>query len=365
MKEKITSHQFYALMVLLPYGTAVLFYLAPDAKNDTWIVLLFYSIISILIQMIYISLYNKYPNDSIVTYLPKIYGKHIGYGLSAAYIVYFSYLAYRNLRDFSELIAVFNLVRTPLPIIGALFISVIVYSVYKGIENVGSMAQIGLIIIIISIILLWILLIITPKSLYYYNTYPILKNGFIPTMIKGYKVIQLPYSEFVVMTMLYPFVMEKTKVKKAVVFATITEGIILALNNILFLFALGYTFASVNNYPLLETLRLVHIGDFLNRLDIIFIVVLMLGGFFKISILIYCSVLGTVQLLKIKNWGLMCIVFGFVIWIYFDIMVISETYPHFIHRITNHLPMSIVIPVLSLIVYYMKKVAKKILSSSP
>lgn len=355
MKEKITSYQFFSLMVLLPYGTAVLFYLAPETKTDTWIAILAYSIISILIQMIYISLFNKYPNDSIVTYLPKIYGKYIGYGLSVSYICYFSYIAYRNLRDFVELISAFNLVRTPLPIIGLIFLTVITYSVYKGIENIGSMAQLGLIAIIVSIVLLWILLIITPHSLYFGNILPILKNGFFSVIFKGHKLIDLPYSEFIVMTMLYPFVMEKTKIRKTIVFATLTEGVILAINNILFLLALGYNFAASNNYPLLETLRLVHIGDFLNRLDMIFIMILMLGIFFKISIFMYCSALGTVQLFNIKSWGLVCIIIGLIIWVYSIIMIMSQSYPEFIAMKTNHIPMSIVIPALSLIIYYIKK----------
>lgn len=360
MKEKITAYQFYALMILLPYGTASLFYLAPEAKTDSWIVLLFYSIVSVMLQMVYISLYNKYPNDSIVTYLPKIYGKYIGYGLSAAYICYFSYIAYRNLRDFSELIQDFNLIRLPLPIIGIIFMIVITYSVYKGIENIGNMAQLALIIIIISIPVLWILLTLTPKSLYFPNVYPILKDGFINTIIKGYKAMQLPYSEFVTLTMLYPFIMQKTKVKKIIIWATITEGIILALDNLLFIFALGYTFAISNNHPLLEALRLVRIGDFLNRLDVIFIIILMLGGFFKICILIYCSVLGTVQLLNIKNWGLMCIVFGLSIWIYFYTQVTKQSYPEFMDMNTNHFPMSIIIPILSLIIYNVKKLMNKV-----
>ncbi|AGK95168.1 GerAB/ArcD/ProY family transporter [Clostridium pasteurianum] len=86
MKEKITAHQFFIIMFLLPYGSAVLFYLSPETKTDIWIGILAYGIIFVIIQMIYISLFNKYPNDSIVTYLPKIYGKFIGYILSIIYI---------------------------------------------------------------------------------------------------------------------------------------------------------------------------------------------------------------------------------------------------------------------------------------
>ena len=88
MKEKITSSQFLAIMFLVPYGTASLFFLTPEAKRDIWIAMLFYSLVSIIIQMIYISLFNKYPGDSIVTYLLKIYEKYIGFILSIIYMVF-------------------------------------------------------------------------------------------------------------------------------------------------------------------------------------------------------------------------------------------------------------------------------------
>lgn len=359
MKERLTAYQFYTIMFLLPYGSAVLLYLSPETKTDIWIGILAYGIIFILIQMIYISLFNKYPKDSIVMYLPKIYGKIIGYILGIIYIWYFSYVAYRVLRDFMELTTSYNLIRTPMFVIGIVFMIVIIYSVYKGIENIGNMAQLAFIIIIGSSILLWILLIITGNVLKFNNVLPILKDGLMSVLLKGWKISLLPYSEFVAMTMIYPFVLQKIKIKKTVIFATITEAIMLALNNILFIFALGYEFASSNYYPLLETLRLVHIGDFLNRLDVLFIVILMLGGFFKISIFMYCSVLGTVQLFNIKKWGLLCVIFGILICASSITMSMINTYPKHLSTGLNHLPISVGIPLISLIVYYVKKLLNR------
>ncbi|AGK97614.1 GerAB/ArcD/ProY family transporter [Clostridium pasteurianum] len=363
MKEKITSYQFLAIMFLVPYGTASLFFVTPDTKNDIWIAMLFYSLVSIIIQMIYISLFNKYPEDSIVTYLPKIYGKYIGFILSIAYISFFAYDAARDLRDFIELPTSFALIRTPMYIIAAVFMIVITYSVYKGIENIGNMAQLGFIIMIFSIILVFILLSITDEGVFkFYNLLPILHGGFIPLVSKGWKLSMFPYGEFITMIMLYPFLMQKSKLKKTVIFTSILEGIFLALNNILFIVTLGYEFAVSSNYPLLQTLRLVHIGDFLNRLDIIFIVILMLGGFFKISVLMYVSALGISQVFKLKNWGLLCIILGTLIFI--TSLIIARNNPEHINIGWNFalpyifLPIVFIIPLISLIIYYLKKLIR-------
>lgn len=131
MKEKLTSYQFLSIMFFVSYGTASLFFLTPDAKNDIWVALLFYALVSIILQMIYVNLFNKYPEDSIVTYLPKIYGQYIGFILSIIYIWFFAYDAARDLRDFTELISSFSLMRMPTYVTASVFTIVITYSVYN------------------------------------------------------------------------------------------------------------------------------------------------------------------------------------------------------------------------------------------
>ncbi|MFT8315931.1 MAG: GerAB/ArcD/ProY family transporter [Clostridium sp.] len=359
MKEKLTSYEFFAIMFLAPYGTASLFFLAPDTKNDIWIALLFYSLVSIIVQMIYISLFNKYPKDSLVTYLPKIYGKYIGFILNIIYIWFFAYDAARDLRDCTELATSFSLIRTPGYIIALFFIIIVTYSVYKRIENIGNMVQIGFIIMIFSTILVFILLSITKGALKYSNMYPILHMNFITLISKGWKLSMFPYGEFIAMIMLYPFLMEKSKLTKTVIFVSILEGIFIALNHILFIITLGYEFSSSTVYPLLEAVRLIHIGDLLNRLDIIFIVILMLGGFFKISILMYASALGISQVFKIKNWGLLCSILGLSILI--TSIIIADTYPEHMHvgwdigLVYIFPPLIIIVPLISLGIYYVRK----------
>lgn len=359
MKEKITSYQFLAIMFLVPYGTANLFFLIPEVKNDIWIALIFYAIISIFVQMIYITLFNKYPNDSIVTYLPKIFGKYIGFILSVIYIWYFIYIASRGLRDLIELTTSFGLIRMSVYIISSVFMITIVYGVYKGIENIGSMAQIAFIIVIFTSFVIFILLWITQNVIYYDNILPIMKENFISMILKSWKLSMFPYGEFIAMAMFYPFLMEKSKLKKTVISASIIEGIMLALNNALFIIAMGYEFAKSTNYPLLESLRLVRIGDFLNRLDVIFILVLIIGGFLKISVLIYAAVLGIEQIFNIKKWGLLCSILGVVVLITSRIMARDNAEHMRIGlgyvMLYIHLPAVLVIPLAAVIVYYLKK----------
>jgi spore germination protein KB len=362
MKEKITAYQLLVIMILTPYPTAALFYLAPETKQDIWIALIFYAGVSIIIQSIYISMFKKYPNDTIVTYLPKVYGKFLGYFLSALYIIYFIYLASRNLRDFTELILVFSLQNFPMIFVAGFLMITVTYSVYKGIENLSSLAQAIIIILLIGKILAIFLLKMTDGVFQVNRFLPILMDGVKPILTKGWSLIFFPYGEFIVSTMFYTFVIERTRVRKTVYFAVIFEAVLLIINNLIFLCALGYHFASSVNYPLLETYRLIHIGEFLSRLEILLLILMIFDGFVKLCIFMYAGVLGIYQLNKNKHWGLNCLIVGIIITI--SSILIAQNYPEHVKIGLDytikyiHIPMQVGIPLLTLIVFYIKKYVK-------
>ncbi|MDD3224373.1 MAG: GerAB/ArcD/ProY family transporter [Clostridium sp.] len=357
MKEKITTYQLLAIMIFFPYGTAALFFLAPETKNSVWIALIFWGIISIFVQMIYVKLFYLYPNDTFISYLPKIYGKRIGFMLGIIYIIYFIYMGSRNLRDYGELIVTFALPHSSLEE-STLFLAILIaYSVYKGIENIASMGQF----IIITVVIIKILAIIMLGMSGVFHPYllrPILEDGFKDMLIKSWKLSVFPYGELFIFTMIYPFVIQRSKVKKTVIFATILEIILLCINNMLFLLTLGYKFAALNNYPLLETYRLIHIGEFINRLDSFFIIILVEGGFFKVSIWAYCAFFGINQLFKVKSKRILSIFLILIIFVFSN--CIANNHPQNINIGLNlvikyiSFPLAIAMPFLTYIIYYIK-----------
>lgn len=365
MREKITGHQFLSIMLLFPFGSAVLFYLVPEVKQNIWIALLCYAVFDLLFQFMYTNLYKNYPGDTLVTYMPKVYGKFLGSILAMAYILYFLYISGRVLRDFLELIQTFTLTRTPLIETGFLLTLSITYAVYKGLENIASLAETFIIIILVSLILLWILIFFTGNILDPSRLLPIAEDGLLKVLKTSFPLLSFPYGELVIMTMFYPYVISQNKIRKICFFSAIFEGVILSLNNILFILSLGVSFASVNNFPLVETLRLVNIGEFLNRLDILFIVLLLECGFFKICISLYASILGSVQLFNIKkHWGFICILFG-ILMLTTSLSIASNYSEHVKIGLVDvinsiNLPIQIYIPTITFLFVNIKKLLKKL-----
>lgn len=363
MKETISLAQLFIMTVLLPYSSAVLFFLAPETEADAWVAMLVYIIGAIILQLIYISLYNKFPQDTIITYMPKVYGKVLGNIISSLYIAYFTYLASRIVRDYIEVARLFGLMETPMVLVAAAFILISMYDVYCGIEVIARTIEIAFLFLIFSPAVIWILLSLTRGGISSSNLEPILSEGIGFVIIKGWKLITFPYGETIVFTMIYPFVEGGSKkIKAASISAVIFLGVILALNEFSYIVTLGLENAKNSNFPLFKAASLVKIGEFVTRIEIIVIAMIVVGGVYKAGMFMYNAVLGTVQIFKIKNRSYIIIPFGAVILFlsqaiaksYFQHIEIGlEFTPKYIH-----LPMQIIIPTIALIITNIKDLPK-------
>lgn len=358
VKIKISIYQFFSLMVILPYATASLYFLAPELQQDVWIGILIYILPGIALQLMYISLFKKYPKDTLATYMPKILGKFLGTMISIIYIIYFAYLAARDLRDFVELLLTDVIVFMSPYIIYICIMTTVAYGIYKGFENIARGAGIAIIVFIIALVIEFILLLITPHAVHFKNLFPVMENGFVDIVKNGWPLIAFPYGETVAFTMLYSSVNQPEKVKNTAYISIIVEGILLSIVNIMFIITIGTKYASISLFPHIVAMRLVRIGGFMNRFDILVVILMIFAAFYKISIFTYVSMLGTMQLFKLKDTKVFIIVYCVLIGI--ASILIARNYPEHIKLGLDftvkyiHLPLQIAVPFITLIVYYIR-----------
>jgi spore germination protein KB len=358
MEKKISPDQLLSSMFLLPYGSAIVHFLASDAKQDAWFSILFYIVPAIVLQLVYIKLYEFYPEDTLTTYLPKVFGKYIGGFISIIYILYFLYIPVRVLRDFSVLIVFSTMSQTPGLFVAGLIMLTVIYGVIVGIETLCRASEILFPLMVFGLLIAILLLVITRNILRLDRLLPVFENGILFPIIKGWYLITFPYGELITFTMIYKNVNRPHKIKKYSIIAIIVEGIILAILSSLYIAALGPNFASTSTFPLLETLRLIKIGGFLERLDILIIITMVIAGFMKISFFMYFGTLGITEVFKIKNRKFLCLIIGVLIW--FSSEIVAKNYPQHLKIGLDftpkyiHLPLQIAIPVITLVIAWFK-----------
>jgi spore germination protein KB len=362
-KAKISSYQLFVLILLFELGSALLFPLATETKQDAWIAVLLGMLGGFVLFLVYHCLYCFYPDMLPTEYTQKIIGKFLGRSLSFVYILYFTYLAARVLRDFGELLVTFAYPDTPLFIINALLTLAVVYTIRKGIEVLARTGEL-LFVLMYLLAITGFILVVVSGLIDINNLKPVLEEGIFPVLKATItQTLYVPFGEVIVFTMIMPYLNKSKKARMTGLFALGLSGINLAIVMAFNISVLGVDLTTFSAFPLLSTIQTIQVADFLERLDVYFMLALIIGGFFKISIFCYAAVTGTANLFNIKEPSRMVYPIGLVILI-LSITMSSNFSGHIqeglqIVPIFLHLPFQVIIPIILLGIALIKNRIRK------
>ena len=361
-KAKISSSQLFILMILFELGSALLVPLAIGAKQDAWLAILLGMVFSFVLLLVYHRLYTYYPDLLPTEYMQKILGKVMGTVLAFVYILYFMYDASRVLRDFGEMLLTFAYPDTPLFIANALLILVIIYTIRQGIEVIARSGEL-LFIFMYILAVAGFILIVSSGLIDFTNLQPVLEEGMLPPLkVALSETLYFPFTEAIVFTMILPYLNIPKKAKVTMLCATGLSGINLVITMLINISVLGVDLTARSQFPLLSTVQTIQVADFLERLDVFFMLAMVIGIFFKISVLFYAAVIGTANLFKIKSPSRLSYPLGIVI-LFLSITIASNFQEHlheglYVAKFVLHIPLFTIIPPLLLLVAFLKNRTK-------
>ncbi|PVE72643.1 GerAB/ArcD/ProY family transporter [Priestia megaterium] len=362
-KVKISSVQFFILIVLFEHGSALLIPLAMDAKQDAWLAILLGMFGSLLLYLIYYRLYRYYPNMLPTEYMQKLLGKVLGSALAFLYLLHFSYAAARVLRDFGEMLLTFGYPDSPLFVVNAMLMLLIIYTVHKGLEVVARAGELMFILMYILAVAGFVLIFVS-GLIDFSSLKPILGDGIWPVLkTVATQTLYIPYGEAVVFTMIFPYVKDPKKVKLVGLCGIVLSGINLAITMAINVSVLGIGLTNRSVFPLLSTVESIRVADFLERLDVFFMIALVIGGFVKISVFFYAVIVGLSTLFKVKRPSALTYPVGTVI-LFFSLTIASNFQEHLKEGLTImpvllFIPFHVVIPFTLLCIAFIKHRMKK------
>nr|WP_263324172.1 spore germination protein [Neobacillus sp. Marseille-Q6967] len=311
--QKISGLQLFYLMAGYVLGTAIILGLGLDSKQDAWIFISIGMLCSLILMAVYTQLANFYPGDTLVQMLPKIIGKFLSYPVILLYILHFAYSAARGSRELGHLIVTTILAETPIFVVIASFMVLMIYCLLGGVETFGRMAEIVFPIYIFSLILIWILL-FSVDQFDVKNLTPILGSGVKPVLKDAIpSAINFPFGETIVIMMFFPYLSDKKYARKVGLSIILVGGILLTINSIMMISVLGPEIYSRDIFSLLAATQMVSVADFLERFDALVILMMVAGVFFKVGAFIFGAAVGISQLLKLKQTRSVLIALGTII----------------------------------------------------
>ncbi|KAF0816270.1 Nutrient germinant receptor inner membrane subunit B (GerKB/GerAB/GerBB) [Bacillus sp. ZZV12-4809] len=354
----IDSKQLFCMMVLFELGSALLFGLGADAKQDAWLAVLLGMIAGILLFLVYSSLYHFSDRKSLIYLLKAVFGRHMGWILGWIYVVYFIYFSSRVLRDFVDLLRLAAYDKTTFLTLAIGMVLCVMYASYKGIEVFARFSLITFFLVMVSLAGIIILQFLS-GNVQLQNLQPVLEDGIMPVLKASFPTLAaIPYGELIVFLMLFPSVQQSSKIRKTGIKSIYIGGGTLVLFSIINLSILGADVYSRSSFPLLTSVGLINIADFVQRIESILIFLMVLLGFVKVFLLAYGAILGTSELFQIRKIAL---IYPITFLILISSVIISNNSSEHIKEgftlapIYFHLPMTVFIPSILLLAAWIKK----------
>jgi spore germination protein KB len=302
-------------MLLFEIGSTTLFVLGIGAKQDAWIVILIATFISLGLVWIFTEIQKQYPDKNLVEILQCMLGKWLSVPLILLYALYFFSSASFNFYEFGEIIRTTFLENTPQLVILSVFMFTSIYMITLGFEVIARTAEILMPVLMIFLLITYFLASISGK-LDIQELFPVLENGIKPVLKEVYPVINFPFGESVVFLMYWHMINKKESIRKITLLVVCMTGGILVLSNLIIITILGPELAAKAEIPLLRVLFDINIADIITNLDIIGVIVIFIGGFYKTVLNFYGAVLAVTTLFKFTNKKWMTIIMGIGLIVY-------------------------------------------------
>lgn len=359
-KEVIDTKQLFAMIVLFELGTALVIPIGLESGRAVWISILMALPGGLLLYYIYVDLYLQHPNLNISGYTRKILGNYIGWPLSLLYIPVLTFNGSRNLRELGDLLVSASYDQTPIFIINSIMIIAVIYTLGRGIEVFSRTAEIYVFIIFVMGLICGFV-VIAAGLIDLSNLFPLHAKDWKDAFKAAYpNVLLFPFGEMVCFTTILPHLKKSGSAKKTGMAAIVLSGLFLCITHAVEVAVLGEDIYGRANFPMFTTITLVNLANFIQRLDALVILTLIICVFFKMSIYCYAAMAIAADLFKVKDIRKLAVPVGTVV--LFSSIISAENYP--IHMGEGKVFMKYILPYLSVVIplllYGVHRIRKKL-----
>lgn len=267
-RQKLNSIEFLSLLLFIidtPLTGMNLTHLLKNAGVDAYISVLIAAILSILLLIMFKSIYNFKPELSLGEKVKYIFGNKLGTTINTILILLvhlFSVIMFFILTDF--IVSQF-LPETPAKIIGIVFAISIVYTTNKGIEIIS---RLSFILLFVSILLFLITILGLFPNINLDNLKPFLEFGIQKPFSTSFNLILINFVPiFILLCVPKAQIIDNNKFNKYLTIMYIIAIIMMFFTIIGIVGNMGINLAIIYQYPEYAVLKRINLFDFLDRIE--------------------------------------------------------------------------------------------------
>ncbi|MED3561550.1 GerAB/ArcD/ProY family transporter [Bacillus xiapuensis] len=299
--QQITQNQLmlffilYFFSTLVGFGASHLIYLS---QYDSVLVLCISALAGIILAFFVIKLAMRRPNEFFTHYGKEIFPSWIHIPIMVIFFISLLQISALILREYEDFIVQTYLPKTPNWAVGCMFGIVVAVTARLGFENLFRIAQ-GLFYLVIFANIGNMIFI--GKELQWERWMAFVTNHSGQGIFVGSYATASFFGEIIILLFLFPYLTQKHKTFKSIIWAAIFSVIFIASNIIWLLLLFGPNLSSHLTYPMLEMIRYIRIADFIQNLDHLLISIWATTVFIKITVLFTISLQISAHLFRLKD----------------------------------------------------------------
>lgn len=345
-KEVISQKQAVLIISTFIIGSSAVLGGGSQAKQDTWVAIIFAMTMACLIIFVYARISRIFPGKDIYEILNALFGKVLGKIISLIFLSYAFRLAALVIRDFTEFVRIISLSETPACIIALSSVILAIWAIRGGIELLGRFLAIFFPVYLIMVITVSLLSI---PLFNFNNLKPFLYDGLQPVLKASFSVFTFPFAETVVFLCLMGKVRKNRSIYKVYYSSLLIGGIILLIISVRSILVMGVPNTVIQNFASYASSRLIRIGTFLQRIEGSIAIVFMISGFTKATVCMYAGTKELAHLFNIKDYRKLAAPVGIIIALYS--MIIHKDFAELVEWSRDiypyyTIPFQIIIPVI-------------------
>jgi spore germination protein KB len=311
--EKISSFQFFILVIMFVVGSSVLYIpsvLAASAKEDAWIVGVIGGFLGVGIVFLYIKMAEASQGKDLIQMYDSVFGSILGKVFTIIFCFYCLIIASLILRGIGDFMFTQIMPETPIEIIMGLFIFLVIHAQKYGVEVFARTAE---------IFFPWIIFLFTfgvcmiLRDIEFVRIFPILSNGIKPILKGTFSYFGFPYLECLLLLMLLPYCNHLKSAKKSWILGTIAGAIILLIIIVLSIMVLGPEMTARQSYVTYILAKKMGIPHVFERMEVIIAIFWILTIFYKLLICSFCLTKSIGTLLKVEEEKILAFPLGIII----------------------------------------------------
>ncbi|HEX3011022.1 MAG TPA: endospore germination permease, partial [Syntrophomonadaceae bacterium] len=297
----INNKQFKAIVICLAWPTAINFasgFLARLVGHDMWLSGAISVITTIPFIFIVVLLGKNFPGKTIVEYSQDLFGKILGKLLGFILFLYFLATAALTVSAYIQHLTDFLLPETPFLVVTIMYLIVICYLIWQGLEVIG---RIGIIAFFLACIFYVLIFLASLPEFDLNKLMPLFSAGVVNTSIASLSADSFTGVIQIVIAMILPMISNQSKVFRSAAAGLAIGGVFFVSYFVAELMVMGPHLVSITRIPSMDLVRSIQITQYLHRFESFMVALWYWSILIRAGVLAYCALLTFKQTVGIKK----------------------------------------------------------------